>query len=129
MQFMTFIMGYTTVSEFAEISSCTCEGYKKIYECRIPRSGSIIWKGSVFYCPKSSNEIVLPHGNSNKQVCNDGTVVGIIGVVNNTYISQLTTEVNAETIGTNFSCTYEQLGVTKLIGSSVLTLTTGKTMS
>ena len=123
-------MGYIMVSEFVEISNCTCEGYKKIYECRNSKSESIIWKGSVLSCPSSSNEIFFARGISDKQECNNGAVVGcIVGAVNNTYISQLTTEVNAETIGANFSCMYEQQGVTKLIGSSVLTLTTGKTMS
>ena len=110
-------------------SNCTCEGYNQIYECRITGSGAIVWRGTAFDCPESSNEIVLLQGSFGTQaVCNNGAISGrIIRVENNTYISQLSVSVSAEMIGSNISCYHDSRGSqnVNLIGSSSLTLTTG----
>ena len=109
-------------------SNCTCEGYQKVYECRITGSDGItVWRGTAFDCPSSGNEIVLFQGSFGTQVCNNGAISGrIIRVENNSYISQLSVSVSAEMIGSNIGC-HDSAGTqnVNLIGSSSLTLTTG----
>ena len=106
--------------------NCTCEGYSQIYECRVTGGGLIVWKGTAFECPSSSNEIVFFQSSSGIQVCNDGAITGrIIHAENNTYVSQLTVSVSAEMIGTNINCYHDSAATQSLIGSSLLSLTRG----
>jgi hypothetical protein len=110
------------------VNSCTCEGYDQVYECRVTGSGATVWRGSAFNCPATGNEISFFHISSGiEATCNGGAIVGhIIRADNNTYISQLTVSVSAEMIGMNVSCFHDSPGgAVKLIGSSLLTLTTG----
>ena len=122
------IIGYLSMSEFIVINNCTCNGY----ECRITGNGSTIWQGTgtTVGCSSSSNEIILFHGQSSSSmchVCNSGAVMGCItSVENNSYITQLMVSVSAEVIGTNISCSHDHGGHTDLIGSSLITLTTGR---
>ena len=116
----------TEADDFISNNSCVCEGYNLVYECSITGSGLIVWRGTAFECPSSSNEIVLSQGSSGiQEVCNDGAITGrIIRVENNTYVSQLTVSVSAKMIDRNISCFHD--GTTQnLIGSSLITLTTG----
>ena len=107
-------------------SNCACEGYKQVYECRV--TGVTLWTGSAFVCSSSSNELTLLKSNSDMRVCNNGAIVGrIIRVENDTYVSQLTVLVSAETVNMNICCLHENGSSTKLIGSSLLTTTTGNT--
>ena len=113
-------------NELVEINNSTCN---QVYECRITGGGATVWKGSVFDCPASSNEIALLHSNTSIQrslVCNNGAIVGrLIRAENSTHISQLTVSVSAEMIGMNISCLHDNPGGINMIGSSLLTLTTG----
>ena len=108
------------------INNCTCEGYDQVYECRVTGSGATVWTGTAFDC--SNNEITILHSSSSTGVeipCNDGAIVGrLIRAENNTYISQLTVSVSAQMVGTSISCSHDSRG-THLIGSLLLTLTTG----
>ena len=62
------------------------------------------------------------------KVCNNGAIVGrIVRAENNTYVSQLFISVSTITVGTNISCLHETGSSMKLIGTSLLTLTTGNT--
>ena len=111
-------------------SNCTCEGHNQVYECRVSGSGVIVWKGTAFDCSSSSSELVLSQSRSDTQVCNNGAIVGcIIRAENNTYISQLTVSVSAEMVGTMISCFHDSGATQNLIGSSLLTLTTGNTIT
>ena len=121
-------MGKNNEFEFMVVNSsnCTCEGYNQVYECIVTGSGAIVWRGTAFDCSTSSNEMVLLQSSSGTEVCNDGAISGcIIGADNNTYLSQLTVSVSAEMIGMNISCFHDSGATPKLIGSAILTLTTG----
>lgn len=109
------------------LNNCTCEGYNQIYECRIYGREATVWRGTAFNCPDKGNEISLFYINAGtKKICNDGAISGCITRAdNNTYISQLTVSVSAETIGMNISCLHDVGGTPMLIGSSLLTLTPG----
>lgn len=114
------------------ISNSTCEGFDQVrlYECRVTGRGIIVWSGSAFNCRSTNNELhlLLSSSDIEETSCNSGAIVGqIIRAENNTYISWLTISVSAEMIGTNVSCLHDS-GVThgqKLVGSSILTITTG----
>jgi hypothetical protein len=109
-------------------SDCTCEGYDQVYECRVTGRGATVWRGSAFNCPATGNELSFFHSSSGiEATCNGRAIVGhIIRADNNTYVSQLTVSVSAEMIGRNISCFHYGATYTlKLIGSSILTLTTG----
>ena len=107
-------------------SSCTCEGHIQVYECRVTGSGTIVWRGTAFDCSSSSNEIVLFQSGSDTVICNNGAIRGrIIRAENNISVSQLTVSVSDEMIGINISCHHDNRGTQNLIGSSLLTLTTG----
>lgn len=116
-------------------SSCVCEGYTLVYECRVT-GGNTVWNGTAFQCSSSGNEIILLQSRTaERHTCNNGAISGRIirADENNTksYVSWLTIVVGAEMIGKNISC-LRDIGGThdqRLIGSSVLTLTTGNTMS
>ena len=119
--------GYASGSnELVAINNCICEGYDQVYECRVTGSGATVWTGTAFDC--SNNEIIILHGSSSTGVeitCNDGAIVGrLIRAENNTYVSQLTVSVSSQMVGTRISCSHDSRG-THLIGSSVLTLSTG----
>ena len=120
------VSGYVSGDELVANNTCTCEGYDQVYQCRITGSGATVWTGTAFDC--SSNEIIILHTSSNVGVeiaCNDGAIVGeLIRTENNTYVSQLTVSVSAEIVGTNISCSHDSRG-TRLIGSSLLALSTG----
>ena len=107
-------------------SNCICEGYKQVYECRV--TGVTLWTGTAFVCDSSSNELILLQSISGTKVCNNGAIFGqIIRVENDTYVSQLTVSIGAETVtnSMNISCFRENGSSTTLIGSSLLTITTG----
>ena len=111
------------------INGCTCDGYDQVYECKITGSGATVWRGSAFNCPATGNEILFLHSSSDTEAtCNDGAISGrIIRAENGAYVSQLTVSVSAEMIGTIISCFHDSRGTQNLIGSSLLTLTTGNT--
>ena len=95
--------------------------------CSVTGGGAIVWRGTSFECSSSSDEIVLLQSSTDAQVCNDGAITGsIIRAENSTYVSQLTVSVSAEMIGTNISCYHDSGATQNLIGSSLLTLTTGR---
>ena len=113
------------------INNCTCEGYNQVYECRVTGGGATVWRGSAFDCSASNNEIVLLHSSSSsvRNSCSNGAIVGRVARAdNNTYVSHITVSVNAEMVGKNISCFHDSSGI-NLIGSSLLTLTTGNTIA
>ena len=111
-------------------SNCVCEGYTLVYECRVT-GGNIVWRGTAFECRSSSNEIVFLQNQPGPHLCNNGAIRGRIirADENDPYVSRLTIVVCTEMVGKNISCLHDVGGTEKLVGSSVLTLTTGNTMS
>ena len=108
------------------ISDCTCQGFNQVYECRVVGEGATIWRGTALECSEAGNEIVLFQSTTAQGECNNGAIVGrVIRAENNSYTSQLTVTVNTEMIGRNISCIHDNGVSANVIGSSVLTITTG----
>lgn len=114
------------------LSGCTCPGHNQIYECTVVGEGATIWKGTLFECVATNNEIVLFHEYSNgisssQRVCNNGTITGrIIRAENGTYTSQVTITVHPEMDSRSIQCIYDSIdGTSTEIGSDILTITTG----
>ena len=113
-------------------SSCVCEGYNLVYECRVTGGNNIIvWRGTAFECHSTGDEIVLLQSQPGPHLCNNGAIRGRIirADENDPYVSRLTIVVGTEMVGKNISCLHDIGDTEKLVGSSVLTLTTGNTMS
>ena len=101
------------------------------YSCTVTKDGNTIWKGSVFDCPATSDEIILSHGGSvvhgQSGTCNNGRISGlVVGTENNSYTSHLRVLVGPEMVDRNISCSHEIGGQTTEIGSTNLTITRGK---
>lgn len=114
---------------FKVVNDCLCPGYTTSYQCNVTGEGYTIWKGSAFDCILSGNEILLLHINyigGTVRTCNNGQIVGrSLGVTNNCYTSQLDVNITAEIEGGTVECVYESGSATEVIGSSLLSLTTG----
>ena len=70
--------------------------------CSVSDGAATVWKGSIFSCPNSQNEILLRHsrfedGPGISGTCNDGEVIAYsIESTNNSYISQLNVTISPE---------------------------------
>ena len=96
---------------------------------------STVWKGSPFECPSSNNEVILLHsrysssnGTYSSASCNyNGSVriVGqIVGVSENTYISQVTISDSASKsglIGKTVECVHDNGSASEVIMSYIIT--------
>ena len=80
--------------------------------------GATVWKGSVFDCTNSNNEIVLLHSRYNTSIghnrsCNGGSiVVQYDKVEGDSYTSLLTVFVNREMINGSIECLHDTYRVT-----------------
>jgi hypothetical protein len=90
-----------------------CPGEMLIVECNIKGGGATVWQGTAFDCDSNNKNIIsLRHSQfleSDKPEgsCTNGAiVVRAIGVVNNSYISELNVTVNLEMNNTNVECVY-----------------------
>ena len=96
-------------------SHCTCPGDTLSYECKVigSRYGTTVWHGSVFDC--ASGEISLLHSFYESTEshaygeCNNGSIVAQSLRVENImcYASQLNITVNADMVGKNIECIYD----------------------
>ena len=109
------------------LNECTCPGYTSIYECTVFGGAATVWKGTVFDCPSTNNEVILFHGiNFTSQTCNNKVITGrVIMVENGAYTSQLTVRVSTEMNGSIIECAHDTGITTPVIGSLLLTITTG----
>ena len=112
------------------ITDCICEGYNSLYECTVVGGVATVWKGTTFDCSSTDNEVILFHSiNSTSQpaeACNNGAIVGhAIEFETDTYTSQLTVQFSSELNGSTISCAHDNGVDTPVIGSTLLTITTG----
>ena len=98
-------------SSLSTTSGCTCP---MTYECTVVGRGATVWKGSIFDCMSSNNEIILLHDRfsstvGTKGTCNNEAIVGkSVGVEDNHYTSQLNiTAVKAGMIGKTVECIHD----------------------
>ena len=121
-------------SGLIQISGCTCLGYNIMitFGCTVLSGfgGATVWKGSIFDCARSDNEVVLLHGRiepwSNehtRRTCNNGSIIGeTIQVVGNYYTSRLQVTESPDMIGEGIECISDD-GTVMVVGSSIITTT------
>ena len=110
------------------ITSCTCPGYKAVYECAVAGGGATIWQGTALEeC--AGGRIVLRHsqfesGHNIKRTCGTSSpVVGrTVSVVNDSYTSQLTINISQHLNGSTIECASDS---ERQVGSSQIILRTG----
>ena len=106
-----------------------CPGDILVFACSVNDGIATVWRGSIFNCPNSGNEIVLRHStfeHGSIKTCNDGTVVAFgTEVTNSSYTSQLNVTVSPEMHNGTIECVQDGTNVT-LLGACTLTLATGK---
>ena len=109
--------------------SCLCPEDVLVLVCSVNVGGATVWKGSIFSCPRTSNEITLRHSalENTAGTCNDGNIVTYnIDVTNNTHSSQLNVTVNPEMHNETVECIHDTLNATSvLIGTYTLILARG----
>ena len=100
-----------------------------VFLCSVNVGGATIWKGSIFNCPRTGNEIALRHSalENAAGTCNDGNIVAYnIDVTNNTHSSQLNVTVSPEMHNEMVECIHDTLNATSvLVRTYTLVLTTG----
>ena len=106
-----------------------CPGDVLTTECTIMGEGWTVWRGAAFQC--YYHEIVLLHSRFGEYTigsCNNGTIVAQgLGVVNDSYISQLNVTVSLELNNTIVECWHDNGTISKFIRSVQITvLATGK---
>ena len=91
-----------------------CPGEVLIVECSITGGGATVWQGNAIECDSNSRDLTLRHsqfGELQKPThtisCGGETVIAkAIGVVNNSYVSELNITVNRETNNTSVECVH-----------------------
>ena len=117
-------------AQFMATNDCTCQGYNLMYECNVIGGVATVWKGTIFDCSSSGNEVVIFHSinstSQRPQVCNNGAITGhIIREENGIYTSQLMVQVGTESNRSTIICAQDTGVNTPVIGSTLLTITTG----
>ena len=111
-----------------------CPGDVLITECTITGVGATVWLGTAFQCHYSNHdEIILRHsqfGGSYNPIgsCNNGAIAAQgLGVVNDSYISQLNVTASPELNNTTVECWHDYNLTTRIIRSiRIIVLATGK---
>ena len=110
---------------------CICPEDVVAFDCSVSGGLATIWRGSIFNCPNSGNQIILRHRNFENGVsggCNDGEIVAYGSeITNKSYSSQLYVTVSPEMHNGTVECI--QWGAETSAGTSTCTLilTTGIT--
>ena len=111
-------------------SSCTCPDYTLTYEGTVMGEGSTVWKGSVFDCDSTNNEITLLHSRFNltndvaPASCNNGAIVGQgVRVNNNNYTSQINVTLRSELVGKDIKCSHDNGTSVSPVGNTSIFIT------
>ena len=89
----------------------SCPGDVLTTECTITGDGTTVWRGTAIQC--DYGEIILIHNRFSGPrypiaTCNDGAIVAqALGVINDSYISQLNVTVSPELNNTTVECWYD----------------------
>lgn len=124
-------LAWASRSNVAQILSCP--GDVVTIECAIMGSGITVWQGTALQCDShSANTIALRHtqfeqSQKPRGTCNNGDIVATaLGVVNNSYISQLNVTVSPDWNNTNVECSHDyNLTETIVRSIQIIVLATG----
>ena len=112
--------------------NCICADDVVAFVCSVSDGVATVWRGSIFNCPLSGNEIILRHSNFEHETsaaCSDGDIVAYSSEVtsNGSYISQLNLTVSPEMHNGTIECIRDDVnGMSVTVGTCTLILTTGK---
>ena len=119
-----------STSSTSQATCISCPGDVLTIECTIMGRGATVWQGTAFQCGSS---IILRHsqfGGSYNSIwtCNDGAIVAqALGIVNNSYVSQLNVTVSLELNNTTVECWHSyNLTDTVIKRIQIVVLVTGK---
>ena len=109
----------------------SCPGDVLTTECTTTGGGATVWQGTALQCDYS--EIVLLHSQFNGSynyigTCNNRTIIAqALGVVNNSYISQLNVTVSPELNNTTVECWHHNGTTERVIKTiQIIVLAIGK---
>ena len=131
--YVLILVCYSVVSVSASSTSqaISCPGDVLTTECTTMGGGVTVWRGTAFQCAR--NEIALRHsqfgGSYNYTAsCNNGAIVArALGVVNDSYISQLSVTVSLELNNTTVECWHDGIHLFMFIRSiQIIVLVPGK---
>ena len=121
------------VSASSTFQATSCPGDVLTTECAIKGRGATLWLGTAFQCVSTNHLIVLRHSQFGRLhnitvTCNNGAIVSrALGVVNNSYISQLSVTMSLELNNTTVECWYNHnLTDTVIKQIQIVVLATGK---
>ena len=116
-------LAWASTSNAFQVTSCP--GELLTIECAIMGSGTTVWQGTAFQCDGNNfNFIALRHsqfrGSDKPELsCNNGAIIAqAIGVVNDSYISQLNVTVSSELDNTTVECWHDYNLTTTVIKSN-----------
>ena len=99
------------------------------FVCSVTDGVATVWRGSIFDCPSSGNEILLRHfkfESGTSGTCNDGKIAAYsTEVTNNSYSSQLNVTVSPEMHNGTVECIQDSFNETS-VGICTLILAMGK---
>ena len=109
--------------------NCICPESALTFICSASDGIATVWRGSIFNCPNSGNEIILRHSTFDHGIirtCNDRAVVAFgTEVTNSSYTSQLNVTVSPEMHNGTIECIQDGFNVT-FVGVCTLILAIGK---
>ena len=101
-----------------------------VFDCSVSGGVATIWKGSIFNCHSSGNQILLRHynfKNGANGICNDGEIIAYSSeVTNSSYSSRLNVTVTPEMHNGTVECFQVGLTDSTSAGTCTLILATGK---
>ena len=123
-------------SEFTSSHGCVCPGDHLTFECSVQGGVATVWEGSAFDCgvDASSSFIRLRHSGFSmlepaRGECNNGLIVArSVGVLNDTFSSQLDVNVTADMNNKTIECALDATGSGdyKEVGMITIIVATGK---
>ena len=119
-----------SVSARNTFQAVLCPGDVLTTECTTTGGGSTVWQGTALQC--DHGEIVLLHNRFDEsynyiRTCNNRIVLQPLGVVNDSYISQLNVTVSPELNNTTVECVYDTGIISTVIRLiQIIVLATGK---
>jgi hypothetical protein len=109
---------------------CICPEDVVVFVCNVSGGVATVWRGSIFNCPTSGNQILFRHNILKNEdevsgTCNDGDIIAYSSeVTNNKYSSRLNVTVSSEMHNGTVECIQQDFNEVS-IGTCTLILATG----
>ena len=131
--YVLILMVSVSVSTSSTYRIISCPGDVLTTECAIMGGGATVWQGTAFQCDSNNqNFISLRHSQfvesfKPEGICSNGAIVAqALGVVNNSYVSQLSVTVSLESNNTIVECVHSHNLTETLVRSIQIIVLTSK---